>query len=262
MDPEIPPKYSRLCEEVELNTFLQKYCCIIKYKTSLFSFFSWVFSSFVLSFGSIAANLTTPSVVKPDGSVWVCVFRHLAQNVQSQIGIFCRVVRNQARPREARSGMATLIGTARPGQLTDRCWPCFEHPAGSACLTAITAPGDLQVLSDFGSIRLLLGWTGSLSLSAGRGFAASPQWAAGTRPRLPSTPAAHNPTALQKRAIDGGPSMVRLPFRGTAEPASASFFWDNIIYFKSVLRWEPANATGFSSRTRVPRYHYLGVLVL
>ena len=27
------------------------------------------------------------------------------------------------------------------------------------------------------------------------------------------------------------------------------------------LRWEPANATGFSLRTRVPRYHYLGVLV-
>ena len=40
------------------------------------------------------------------------------------------------------------------------------------------------------------------------------------------------------------------------------FLGDNIIYFKSVLRWEPANATGFSSRTRVPRYHYLGVLVL
>ncbi len=39
------------------------------------------------------------------------------------------------------------------------------------------------------------------------------------------------------------------------------FGGDNTIYFKSVLRWEPANATGFSLRTRVPRYHYLGVLV-
>ena len=40
------------------------------------------------------------------------------------------------------------------------------------------------------------------------------------------------------------------------------FFYSTVIYFKSVLRWEPANATEFSSRTRVRRYHYLGVLVL
>ena len=37
---------------------------------------------------------------------------------------------------------------------------------------------------------------------------------------------------------------------------------ETCVFRKSVLRWEPANATGFSSRTRVPRYHYLGVLVL
>ena len=39
--------------------------------------------------------------------------------------------------------------------------------------------------------------------------------------------------------------------------APTDFFLDNVIYFKSVLRWEPAFAFGFSSRTCVLRYLYL-----
>ena len=54
------------------------------------------------------------------------------------------------------------------------------------------------------------------------------------------------------------------PIASRPAPRARSFFFggDNIIYFKSVLRWKPAFAFGFATRTRVLRYHYLGVLVL
>jgi hypothetical protein len=69
---------------------------------------------------------------------------------------------------------------------------------------------------------------------------------------------ARRPGRSARRIWEGQlPMIYFLPSEKWRKIGAAAF-----IYFKSVLRWEPANATGFSSRTRVPRYHYLGVLVL